>query len=69
MAKQNQSQASDVEQTTNVDLSHEATTVTDADQKAVANSQAAVLPDEYHGQGGLYEVRQGQRVLIERTGE
>jgi hypothetical protein len=26
------------------------------------------MKDEYHGQGGKYEVRDGKRVLVERTG-
>ncbi len=69
MAKQNQTQTLDVYAVADIDQNQEAATVADADQEAVVNTQGAVLPDEHHGQGGLYEVRQGQRVLIERTGE
>lgn len=31
--------------------------------------QAAAEPDAGYGQGGLYEMRDGQRVLIERTAQ
>lgn len=30
---------------------------------------AADVPDPHHGMGGLYEMRNGQRVLIERTAD
>lgn len=69
MAKQNQTQTSDVYATADVDQDQEAMVATDADQKTVVDVQGATSPDEHRGQGGLYEVRQGRRVLIERTSE
>ena len=69
MAKQNQTQTSDVYATADVDQDQEAMVATDADQKTVVDMQGAMSADEHHGQGGLYEIRQGRRVLIERTSE
>jgi hypothetical protein len=32
-----------------------------------AAAPAALTPDEYHGQGGLYTMKDGRRVLVEQT--
>lgn len=69
MAKTNQTQTSDAYAFADVDQDQEAAVATDIDQKTVVDVQGVASPDEHHGQGGLYEVRQGRRVLIERTSE
>ena len=74
MAKQNQSQSSDAKEGTESDQGNEVAIKTDATSTVETQQPAPVVQksvslDEHHGHGGLYEIRQGQRVLIERTGE
>lgn len=48
------------------DLEQEASTGT-GQEVTPDEAPAALAPDEFHGQGGLYEMRHGRRVLVERT--